>query len=130
MPAQRRSSAQVGKAHVGSCCDRTMSALPDAHAQALVLGVHAALRALLAGNRNRRLNSQDSRNPRTKRVGNAAPVNMSRRKTTQRRDFCACAANYQNRRANARTAPHGATEAGYAKLRSAGLFLRYGATAL
>ena len=56
MRAQCGSSAQMGKEHVDSCYAWTMPTMPDGDTQAFVLGVYAALRALLAGNSNRRLN--------------------------------------------------------------------------
>ena len=46
----------MGKEHVDSCYAWTMPTMPDGDTQAFVLGVYAALRALLAGNSNRRLN--------------------------------------------------------------------------
>ena len=107
--AQPRNSAQMGKAHVDSCCHRTMPTMPDAHAQALVPADDAALRALLAGNCNRRLSSQDSRKPRTMRVGNAAPVNMFRRENNAATQIMHVRSELFSEFDNARTAPQSAT---------------------
>ena len=43
----------MGKENVASSDIRSMSALPDANAQAIVPGKHASMRAVLAGNCNR-----------------------------------------------------------------------------
>ena len=43
----------MGKENMASSDIRSMSALPDANAQAIVLGKHASMRAVLAGNCNR-----------------------------------------------------------------------------
>ena len=86
-----------------------MFALPDRDTQAFVLGVYAALRALLAGNCNRRLSSQDSRKPRTMRVGNAAPVNMFRRENNAATQIMHVRSELFSEFDNARTAPQSAT---------------------
>ena len=43
----------MGKENMASSDIRSMSALPDANAQAIVPGKHASMRAVLAGNCNR-----------------------------------------------------------------------------
>ena len=120
----------MGKAHVESRDIRCMSALPDAHSQAVVLGGYAPMRAVLAGNCHCRLSQeQPSRKPRSasRKPRSAAlspmlyQLKTGERKTTPR-GICA-------ELANARTAPHGAIKATQLLLRCAGLFLRYSATA-
>ena len=82
----------MGKENVASSDIRSMSALPDANAQAIVPGKHASMRAVLAGNCNRWMSQHRavSLAQRAVSLGTVTDAGQNRCTTRHLRTICQC----------------------------------------